>query len=120
MVALSTCDTGKWLKIQDWLDSQLQTAYDQYKSSSHYGRRDKIGQQEFDGRGGQERLRQVQRRLTSDQVEQMCEKYLVGTSARALSREFRIDRRTVAIRLKKAGVKMRRTRPPKIAAQPGL
>ena len=110
MVALSTCDTGKWLKIQNWLDSPPQVACDQHKSSSYYGRHVKNGQQEFNELGGQERLRQVQRRLTNDQVEQMCQKYRDGASARALSQEFGIDRRTVAIRLMKAGISMRHSK----------
>ena len=111
MVALSTCDAGKWFTIQKWLDSSPRTVRDQHKSSSYYGRRHKNGQQDFDGPGGQERLRQVQRRLTVDQVDRMCQKYRDGASARALSREFGIDRRTVAIRLKKAGISMRHSKP---------
>ena len=118
VVALSTCDTGKWLTILKWLDSKPQAACDQHISSSNYEWRDNIGQPESDGLRSQERPRQVQRRLTGEQVELMCKIYRGGASARALSKEFGIDRRTVAIRLKKSGVIMRRTRPPKSSGLP--
>jgi len=118
LVALSTCDTGKWLTILKWLDSKPQAACDQHISSSNYERRDSIGQQVLGGLRSQERPRQVQRRLTREQVELMCKIYRGGASARALSQEFGIDRRTVAIRLKKAGVVMRQTRPLKNSEPP--
>ena len=117
-VALSTCDTGKWLTILKWLELKPQGERDQHISPPNYERRDNIGQQESSGLRSQERPRQVQRRLTREQVELMCKIYRGGASARALSQEFGIDRRTVAIRLKKAGVIMRQTRPPKSSELP--
>ena len=108
MVALSTCDTGKWFTLQKWLDFTPRTARDQHKSSFNYEAFDDIGQRDTDDLEGARRLRQSQRRLTADQIAHMCEKYQCGATVYELGTEFGIDRRTVSIRLKKEGVTLRR------------
>ncbi len=66
-----------------------------------------IGQRDTDDPQSPRRLRQSQKRLTSEQTDRMCQKYRNGATVYELGREFGIDRHTVAVRLKKAGVKMR-------------
>ena len=106
-MALSTCDTGKWLTILKWLDSTPRTAGDQHKSSSNYEAFDVFGQRDTDDLQGARRLHQAQKRLTAEQTAHMCKMYEAGASVYELGREFGIDRRTVSIRMKKAGVIMR-------------
>ena len=106
-MALSTCDAGKWFTIQKWLDSNPRTARDQHKSLFNCESCDAIGQLDADDLQSPRRLRQSQKRLTSEQTARMCQKYRNGATVYELGREFGIDRRTVAIRMKKAGVIMR-------------
>ncbi len=95
------------------MGQRLITALDQYKSSFNYEVSSDAGQCLSEKSNGVRRLRQPQKRLTVEQTAKMCQKYLSGATVYELGREFGIDRRTVSIRLKLAGVAMRQTRPPK-------
>ena len=107
MVALSTCDTGKWSTLEKWLNFASQKARDQHKSLYNYEAFEAIGQRDTDELQGVRRLRQSQKRLTAEETARMCQKYLNGATAYELGVEFGIDRRTVSVRLKKAGILMR-------------
>ncbi len=107
MVALSTCDAGKWSTLEEWVDQRLITKVDQHNSSFNYVTLGEEGQQKPETTNGILRLRQPQRRLTTEQVTHMCHKYQSGASIYELGEEFGIDRRTVSIRLKDAGMVMR-------------
>jgi len=54
------------------------------------------------------RLRQAQRRLTSEQVGQLVEEYRAGDSMKALAARWALHRSTVAGHLRHAGVQLRR------------
>jgi len=54
------------------------------------------------------RKRQIQRRLTPEQVEQLLTKYRAGASMQQLVRKWRLHRTTVASHLRLAGVPLRR------------
>lgn len=56
-------------------------------------------------------LRQRQKRLTGVEVERTVARYSEGATVYELAGEFGIERRTVAVRLKAAGVVMRRQAP---------
>ena len=109
-MALSTCDTEKWSTLEEWVDKRLITNVDQHNSSFNYVTFSEEGQRP-ETNNGILRLHQSQRRLTTEQVTHMCHKYQCGASIYELGKEFGIDRRTVAIRLKGAGMVMRRTSP---------
>ena len=68
---------------------------------------DAIGRRDTDDLQSPRRLRQSQKRLTAEQTARMCQEYQNGATVNELGRGFGIDRRTVAIRMKKAGVIMR-------------
>ena len=104
MVALSTWDAEKWSTLQEWLNPTPETVRDERRSTFNHVLSDDNGQQ---GNGGARRLRQPQKRLTEEQTIQMCHKYREGATVYELGQEFGVDRRTAAIRLKKAGVKLR-------------
>lgn len=55
------------------------------------------------------KLRQIQTRLTSEQLAQLLERYRKGEKAYRLAQIFNIDRRTVASILVKAGVRRPRS-----------
>ena len=109
MVALSTCDTGKWLSLEKWVVRGLDMTSDQRTSSSNYETSGAINQQNYETGTGTRLLRQTQRRLTAKQVADMCQKYQNGATVYELGSEFGIDRRTVSIRLKRAGEVIRQS-----------
>jgi len=113
MVALSTCDTGKWHSLEKWASQKHVVAFDPHNSSFNYEASGVVGQQNCESGIGIHQLRQTQRRLTAEQVIDVCQKYREGATVYELGKEYGIDRRTVSARLKEAGVSMRRTRPPK-------
>jgi hypothetical protein len=53
------------------------------------------------------RKRQAQRRLTTEQVEQLAAEYQAGDSVQNLARNWRLHRTTVAEHLRRAGVVVR-------------
>ncbi len=59
-------------------------------------------------RGAPARQRQVQRRLTSDQVQQLVTEYEAGIGVQDLATRWSIHRTTVATQLRQAGVLARR------------
>ena len=103
MVALSTCDTGKWFTLQKWRDSTPQTARDQHQSAFNYECSALNGQESNRMTG----LRQYQKRLTQRDVARLSQRYDQGATIYELATEFGIDRHTVSERLKKAGTTMR-------------
>jgi len=56
-------------------------------------------------------IRQRQRRLTGAQVSELAERYKEGATVYELAAEFGCNRTTIAERLKKAGIPMRRQSP---------
>ena len=54
------------------------------------------------------RERQVQRRLTAEQVDQLLSEYRAGASMKDLADQWRLHRTTVAGHLRQAGVALRR------------
>lgn len=89
-VALSSLDTNKWrpLLARDWVPvSQGQPT---------------------PGAEEPRPLRQRQKRLTEVEVVRLAARYNEGATVYELADEFGIERRTVAVRLKGAGVVMRR------------
>ena len=82
-------------------------ARDQHKSSFNYEAFDEIGQRDTADLQGAHPLRQAQRRLTADQTANMCKKYQDGATVYELGAEFGINRHTVSVRLKKAGISIR-------------
>ena len=106
-VALSTCDTGKWLTILKWLELKPQAGCHQHISSIDYESPDSIRQLADWNRS----LHQPQRRLSKTGVVRMRQRYEEGATVYELSVEFGIDRRTVSTRLKDAGVAMRLSSP---------
>ncbi len=58
-------------------------------------------------------LRQVQRRLTADEVQQLVARYQAGATVYELAEEFKCNRTTVSKKLKDAGITLRRTPPTK-------
>ena len=95
-------------------------AFDQHNFSFNYEASGVVGQQNCESGIGIHELRQTQRRLTAEQVIDVCQKYREGATVYELGKEFGIDRRTVSARLNQAGVSMRRTRPPKGAVRRAL
>jgi DNA-directed RNA polymerase specialized sigma24 family protein len=89
-VALSSVDTNKWrpLLARDWAPVSL----DQPSPDVEERRP----------------LRQRQKRLTEVEVARLAKRYAEGATVYELADEFEIERRTVAVRLKGAGVVLRR------------
>ncbi len=89
-MALSSLDTNKWLPLlaRDW------TPVSQRQPTSVVEER--------------RPLRQRQKRLTEVEAAQMAARYIEGATVYELAGEFGIERRTVAVRLRAAGVVMRR------------
>lgn len=54
------------------------------------------------------RQRQVQRRLTAEQIEQLVTEYQAGASMKELATRWSMHRTSVAARLRQAGVELRR------------
>lgn len=54
------------------------------------------------------RERQIQRRLTAEQVDQLLDEYRAGASMKDLANQWRLHRTTVAAHLRRAGVAPRR------------
>ena len=54
------------------------------------------------------RERQVQRRLTAEQVDQLRSEYRAGASMKDLAKQWRLHRTTVAAHLRRGGVALRR------------
>ncbi len=52
--------------------------------------------------------RQVQRRLTAEQVDQLLSEYRAGATMNDLAKRWRLHRTTVAAHLRQAGVALRR------------
>ena len=110
-MALSTCDTGNWTTLEKWVGQRSFTAHDQHKSPFNYEALGDPGQHQSERCSGVRQLRQPQKRLTSEQIADMFQRYQKGATINELGREFGVDRRTVAIRLKGAGLVMRRSIP---------
>lgn len=55
-------------------------------------------------------VRQVQHRLTAAEVDQIAEQYREGTSTYALAKQWKINRDTVTLALRRAGIATRRPR----------
>ena len=108
-VALSTCDTEKWSTLKNWTESDCPWHTDRRTSPHDYEGSTPDGQ----GDRRKRELHQSQKRLTAEQSFLVCQKYQGGATVYVLAREFGIDRRTVSIHLKKGGIVMRQTRPPK-------
>ncbi len=93
MVALSSVDSNKWLPLlaRDWApdSSDPPTPVAEVRRP----------------------LRQRHKRLTEVEVAQLVARYAEGATVYQLAGEFGIERRTVAVRLKAAGVALRQ-RPP--------
>ena len=89
-MALSSVDTNKWqpLLARDWAPASLQ--------------------QPAPGVENRRPLRQRQKRLTEVEAARMAARYIEGATVYELAGEFGIERRTVAVRLRAAGVVMRR------------
>lgn len=85
MVALSSVDSNKWLPLlaRDW--ECLPTPVGEHARP----------------------LRQRHKRLTEAEVARLVARYTEGATVYELAGEFGIERRTVAVRLKAAGVVMR-------------
>ena len=107
MVALSTCDTGKWHSLEKWASRIPVMAFDQHNSSSHYETSGNVGQQNCETSAGIHVLRQSQRRLTTAQKADLGQRYRNGATVYQMAKEFGLDRRTVSKFLKEAGVVMR-------------
>ena len=103
MVALSTCDTEKWSTLKTWAGSAANTRRDSPISSFDYESSVPIRQLRSETRA----LCQTQRRLSEADVTRMRQRYEDGATVYAIGAEFRVDRRTVAERLKKSGVSLR-------------
>jgi hypothetical protein len=94
VVAISTADSNKWLLlIENRLDRQTPKVH----TSSDY---QLLGP-----------IRQRQRRLTEAQAIEMAARYQVGATVYELAAEFGCHRATIAVRLKKVGIAMRRQSP---------
>lgn len=97
LVALSAGDSNKWQRLVEYAKkAQICTLYQQ-ECLTNYEQ----------GRVS----RQKQKRLSLVEMDQMIVRYREGETIYDLSAEFGIHRDTVAKRLKKAGVKMRRSTP---------
>ena len=107
VVALSTCDTGKWLSLSKWANGTAVMALDQHSSSFHYESSGNVGQQNCETSAVIHALRQSQRRLTTEQKADLGQRYQNGATVSQLAKEFGLDRRTVSKLLKIAGVAIR-------------
>ena len=94
-VALSTCDTNKWALLRRACQELPRT--DLLRTLPDYQLPDKI--------------RQRQRRLTQAQADELAAQYEKGATVYQLAAQFGCHRTTVAERLKKAGIRMRRDGP---------
>ena len=106
-MALSTYDTEKWFTIKKWKVSSQDETRDRRKSPTDYDGSVRVSQRDDGCSKTANRIRQSQKRVTQEQVARMSQEYRSGTTVYELGKEYGIDRRTVADRLKKAGVTMR-------------
>jgi len=106
-VALSTCDTRKWLSLEKWVGRGPVTASDQHNSSPNYQTSDAVSQHNCEMGTGISHLRQAQRRLSTERIADMCQKYRSGATVHELAREFNMNRGTVSVHLKASGVTLR-------------
>jgi DNA-binding CsgD family transcriptional regulator len=97
LVALSTADTNKWPKVAietNWPPKSRALAEASPEGSSTVAG-----------------LNQRQRRLTEPETGRLAARYREGATVYELAAEFDVNRRTVAARLKRTGVGMRRSTP---------
>jgi len=95
-VALSTADANKWVSITE---SRSERPASKDRAPSDY---------ELHGP-----IRQRQIRLTETLTIELVARYKQGATIYELAKDFDCNRHTVAIRLKKAGVRMRHSSPNK-------
>ena len=95
------------MTIKKWKVSSLVETSDHRRSYPDYDGSAGMSQRDTSSAKTAYRLRQPQKRLTEEQVAQVSQEYRSGATVYELGRKYGIDRRTVADRLKKAGVTMR-------------